>query len=73
EDRPPKKKDLEVSLETIGVLGKIGGKDAAEFLKRYDRIRWWKPRTLQRELRAAAARARAHIERRTADGGREQR
>ncbi|MGE5807984.1 MAG: HEAT repeat domain-containing protein [Nitrospirota bacterium] len=68
EDRQIKKKDLEVSLETIGVLGKIGGKEAAEFLKRYDRIRWWKPRTLQRELRAAAARARAHIERRTADG-----
>jgi hypothetical protein len=73
EDRPLRKKDLEVTLETIGVLGRIGGRDAAEFLKRYDRIRWWKPRRLQHELRDAAGRARAHIERRTADGGRAQR
>lgn len=68
EDRQIRKKDLTLTLEAIGVLGKIGGRDAAEFLKRYGHIRWWKPRKLQRELRDAADRARAHIERRTAGG-----
>ncbi len=47
EGRPLKKKEQDLTLEAIRVLGKIGGRDAAEFLKRYARIRWWKPRKLQ--------------------------
>jgi HEAT repeat protein len=54
EDRPLKKKEQKLTLEAIKALGKIGGRDAAEFLKRYIGIRWWKPRQLQQELRASA-------------------
>jgi HEAT repeat protein len=73
EGRQLNKKDQELTLEAISVLEKIGGRDAAEFLKRYARIRWWKPRRLQRELNGAAERAREEIGRRTGDGGRAER
>jgi hypothetical protein len=70
EDRPIKKKEHTLSLEAIRALGKIGSREAGEFLKRYDRIRWWKSRKLQKELRAAAQQAMAEIKRRQGDGGR---
>jgi HEAT repeat protein len=73
EGRQLNKKDQELTLEAISVLEKIGGRDAAEFLKRYARIRWWKPRKLQLELNGAAERAREEIRRRTGDGGRAER
>lgn len=68
-DRQLKKKDLEFTNEAIKSLGKVGGPEAGEFLKRYNRIRWWRPRKLQMELRAAAQRATAEIKRRQSDGG----
>jgi hypothetical protein len=49
-----KKKEQELTLEAIRALGKIGGSNAAEFLKSYMKIRWWKSRKLQWELREAA-------------------
>jgi HEAT repeat protein len=73
EDRPLKKKEQNLTLEAIRVLGKIGGRDAAEFLQRYARIRWWRPRKPQLELYDAAELARKEIERRTGDGGRAKR
>ncbi|HEX9020096.1 MAG TPA: HEAT repeat domain-containing protein [Nitrospirota bacterium] len=73
QDRQLKKKEQEFANETIKSLGKIGGPAAREFLKRYDRIRWWKPRKLQAELRAAAQHAREEIRRRQGDGGRTKR
>jgi hypothetical protein len=69
EGRPLKKKDQALTIEAIRALGKIGGPEAMEFLKRYSVIRWWKPRQRQRELRDAADRARVEIERRRGDGG----
>jgi hypothetical protein len=72
-DRPLKKKEQELTLELIDALGKIGGPDAGEFLKRYTRIRWWKPRKLQKELRDAALRAMERIKRRPGNGGRAER
>jgi hypothetical protein len=70
EDRVLRKKDQELTIEAIKALGKIGGRQAMEFLKRYSAVRWWKPRKLQRELREAAERAGAEIKRREGDGGR---
>ena len=69
EERPLKKKDLDLTLEAINVLGKTGGRDAAGVLKGYDRIRWWKSRKLQMQLKEAALRAVEDITRRKTDGG----
>lgn len=55
--RPLKKKEHELSLVAIEILGNIGGRNTSEYLKKYTRIRWWRPRKLQEELRAAALRA----------------
>jgi HEAT repeats len=55
--RPFRKKDRELLLETFKTLGRIGGLDAVEFLKGYARIRWWRPRKPQAEIREAASRA----------------
>lgn len=63
-----KKKDQELTLAAIKTLGKIGGWEAAESLKGYTRIRWWKPRNLQRELKEAALRSIAEIARRDTHG-----
>jgi len=70
EDRPLTKKDHELTLEAIRALGKIGGRDAMVFLKRYERTRWWKSPTLQRELKNAALRAMEQIKERGKHGGR---
>ncbi len=70
EERTLKKKDQELTIEAIKALGKIGGREATEFLKRYSITRWWKPRKLQQELKAAAKHAGDEIERRQGDGGR---
>ncbi len=67
--RPLRKKEQELTLEGIKALGKIGGRDAATFLEGYTRIRWWRPRKLQRELRDAAQRSIDDIMRRMGDGG----
>jgi len=64
------KKEQELTLEAIKSLGRIGGKDATEFLKGYLKISWWKSRKLQRELRDAATLAMDDIARRKGDGGR---
>lgn len=69
EERPLNKKDQELTLATIKTLGRIGGGEAALFLERYKRIRWWKSRKLQMELRNAAARSIEEISRREGDGG----
>jgi HEAT repeat protein len=63
------KKEQELTLEAIKTLGKIGGKNATEFLKRYMKISWWKSRKLQRDLRDAAALATDEIARRRSNGG----
>ncbi len=70
EGRPFGKKEQELTLEGIKSLGKIGGRDAAAFLGGYTRIRWWRSKKLQRELRDAAQRSIDEIMRRTGDGGR---
>ena len=58
------KKEQDFTLEAIKALGKIGDNNSGIFLKRYDRIRWWKSRKLQKELRSAARRAIEEISRR---------
>ncbi len=73
EGRPIKMKEREITLDAIKALAKIGGQDASEFLVRYERIRWWKPRKLQEGLRAAAVRAIEEIKRRRGDGERTKR
>lgn len=70
EERRLGRKEQEHTVAAIRALGKIGGEQAAAFLNRYLRIRWWKPRKLQVELRTAAARSINEIMRRQGDGGR---
>lgn len=69
ENRVLGKKEQELTVEAIRTLGKIGGRDAAEFLKRYQKTSWWKSRKLQRELRDAATLAMDEIARRRGNGG----
>ncbi len=69
QDRSLSKSEQALTLEAIKILGMIGGPEAAEFLKRYTRIRWWRSRKLQNELRTAAIGAMRKIERRQDDGG----
>jgi hypothetical protein len=68
DDQPLKKKEQGLTLEAIKALGKIGSRDTAEFLKKYTRIRWWKSRKLQKELRTAALYAIKEITRRRGNG-----
>jgi len=68
-ERSLNKKELAITLETIRALGVIGGPGEAEFLKGYTRIRWWRSRRLQKELRTAALGAMEKIIRRQDDGG----
>ena len=70
EDRPLKKKEQELTLEAIKALGKIGGREEMDFLKKYSIIKWWKPRKLQKDLKGAAEQAVVEITRREGDGGR---
>jgi hypothetical protein len=69
ESRSLRKKEQVLTIEGIRALGKIGGWEAVEFLKRYSVIRWWKPRRLQLELADSAQRAAEEITRRQGDGG----
>src|SRR5512143_259103 len=68
-DRSLNKREQALTLEAIKILGMIGGPEAAEFLNGYTRIRWWRSRKRQKELRAAALGAMKKIERRQDDGG----
>jgi hypothetical protein len=69
EGRPLRKREQTLTIEAIRSLGKIGGPEAMEYLKRYSVIRWWKPRQRQMELKNAADRAAEEIKRRKGDGG----
>jgi len=73
EERKLARKEQGFTLELIKALGKIGTREAGQFLERYTRIRWWKPRKLQAELRAAALEAIEAIKRRKVDDGRTKR
>jgi hypothetical protein len=64
EQQPLKKKEQEFTLEAIKSLGRIGDKSVIAFLAKYERIRWWKSRKLQKELRNGARKAREEITRR---------
>jgi HEAT repeat protein len=70
EGRPIKKRENELTKEVIKTLEKIGDADTAEFLKRYLKVKWWKARRPQHELRAAAEPAIAEIQRRQGNAGR---
>ncbi|NTW65884.1 MAG: HEAT repeat domain-containing protein [Nitrospirae bacterium] len=63
-------KENELTIEGIRVLGKIGDRGTAEFLKRYTKLRWWRSRRLQSGLRAEALTSIEEIEKRRRDGGR---
>ena len=54
-DRPVNKKENELTIEVIKALEKIGDRETADFLKRYIRIRWWKSRKPQEELRTGSS------------------
>lgn len=69
-DRPVRKKENELTVEVIKVLERIGDQETVEFLKRYTRIKWWRSRKPQEELRTAAVAARESIGRRHGDVGR---
>lgn len=69
-DRPVRKKNNELTIESIKALEKIGDQETADFLKRYTRIKWWKSRKPQEELRTVAVAAIESIGRRHDDVGR---
>jgi len=69
-DRPIKKKENELTVEVIKTLEKIGDQDTVDFLNRYTRIRWWRSRKPQEELRTVAVAAIESIGRRLGDVGR---
>jgi HEAT repeat protein len=65
-----REQENEITQEAVRTLGKIGGPDAGAFLRRYERIRWWRSRKLQLALRAVAREAAAEIAARKGDAGR---
>jgi hypothetical protein len=69
-DRRLGRKENELTIEGIKVLGKIGDLGSAEFLKRYTRLRWWKPRSVQSGPRDAALASIEEIRKRRGDGAR---
>jgi HEAT repeat protein len=69
-DRRLTKKDNELTIDAITVIGKLGDQGSAEFLKRYTKRRWWKSRKLQAGLRKAALAAIEEIQRRKSYAGR---
>jgi HEAT repeat protein len=73
QERSLNKKEHQLTLEAIRALGKVGGPSAGDVLKGFTRVRWWKPRKIQVELRVAAMRAMTEITRRQVDGGPEKR
>ncbi len=73
EHRPVRQKGKEPTIEAIRALAKIGEQDAVLFLERYNHIRWWKSKKLQREFRDAAHWAASEITRRLGNGGRSDR
>jgi HEAT repeat protein len=64
QDRRLTKKDNELTIDAIKVIGKLGDQETAEYLKRYTKLRWWKSRKLQTGLRIAAIAAIEEIQRR---------
>jgi HEAT repeat protein len=70
QERRLTRKENELTIEAIKVLGKIGDQESAMFLERYLRRRWWKSRTLQEGPRAAASTAIEEIQRRKSDARR---
>jgi hypothetical protein len=66
-DRPVNKKENGLTIEVVKALEKIGDRETADFLKRYARIRWWRPRKPQVELRTVAVAAIETIERKHGD------
>ena len=66
--RPVKGKYRDLSIEGIRTLGKIGDGGAAEFLARYNKMRWWRSRQLQKELSDAALASIDMIQRRLTHG-----
>jgi hypothetical protein len=63
------KKDHELTVEAIKALGRIGDGAAAGFLRKYLKVRWWRSRRLQAELRDAAKGAIEEIGKRVRNGG----
>lgn len=65
-----KRPEPELRLEAIASLGKVGGRAAAAFLRKYTKVNWWKARRPQETAKAAAEKSIVEIERRLADAGR---
>ncbi len=65
-----KQQENELLLEAARTLGKIGRNNTVTFLARYNKVRWWRSRKPQEEMRKVAQEAAAEIKRRMADGGR---
>ena len=59
-----KKINPELKLEAIGSLARVGGENAASFLVRFTKMRWWHARKPQKRIIAAARHAIHEIERR---------
>ncbi len=59
----------ELKYEAILTLGRIGGPEATRFLTKFTRVRWWKARKPQEELRAVAQKAINEIQRRHGNAG----
>ena len=68
-EHPVKKKNHELSIEGIRALGRIGDENAAVFLQRYMKLRWWRSRKLQEELRTTALASVDLIQRRQGNVG----
>ncbi len=67
---PFRRREMELTVESIRTLGKIGDPGTSEFMQQYLKLRWWRSRRLQGERRAAAEAAIQSIERRQGDAGR---
>jgi HEAT repeat protein len=65
-----KQQENEITHEAVRTLGKIGGQSSIDFLRRYERIRWWRSRKPQVALREVAREAIDQIGKRMSNVGR---
>lgn len=70
QDRRLTRKENDLTIEAIKVIGKLGDLGSVSFLKRYEKLRWWRSRKLQAGPRDASLAAIEEIQRRKSDAGR---
>lgn len=69
-EKAAKMRNPDLALEGIRTLGRIGDGETRAYLQQYQRMRWWRSRKPQEQLKIAATAAMDDIQRRHGNAGR---